>query len=264
MAKNTTTTTTTTPTTTILSLSEALALASSHAATQAEAVGEQTHYVEGGTLTLQSFSNHQAFAEAFYNVCDLDGKVKTAVTKRSEAIKAKVKQFRVAVLTLESGEVIQKIGVTVINDKGETVSKEVGLVPLFFHNTDPLSLLMLQNQAAININYQLKPKPLALAQLIDSHPKLADFAAIEGLSLKPVSKESIIVSFASEDAFDAYWMAVSNILPENKLKSAGEMVQFKMAGVDMPFSPLSRTAFKMSFSGRFENVESQATLLLVS
>jgi hypothetical protein len=248
----------------IITLSVALALASAFAATNADTSIDTIQDIDGGTLTLQSFSSHQAFAEAFYNVCDLDGKVKTAVSKRSDALKAKVQQFRVAVITLESGEVIQKIGVTVTNDKGESVAKEVGTVPLFFHNTDPLSLLLLANQNAININYQLKPKPLALAQLITSHPKLADFAAIEGLSLKPVSKESIIVSFASEDAFDAYWMAVSNILPENKLKSAGEMVQFKMAGVDMPFSPLSRTAFKMSFSGRFENVESQATLLLVS
>ncbi|MFA7254452.1 MAG: hypothetical protein WC107_07960 [Patescibacteria group bacterium] len=248
----------------VLPLSAAIALASTFAATNAETIGEQVNEVEGGTLTLQSFSNHQAFAEQFYNICDLDGKVKTAVSKRSEAMKAKTLQFRVAVLTLESGEIVQKIGATVINDKGEQVAKEVNPVPLFFHNTEPQSLLLLANQNAININYQLKPKPLALAQLIDSHPKLADFAAIEGLTLKPASKESVIVSFASEEAFDAYWLAVSNILPENRLKSAGEMVQFKMAGVDMPFSPLARTAFKMSFSGRFESVESQATLLLVS
>ena len=249
---------------TILTLAVALSTMSAFAATHAETLDEQTHEVEGGTLVLQSFSNHIALAETYYNICDLDGKVKTAVSKRSDAMKAKTLQFRVAVLTLESGETIQKIGATVLNDRGDKVSKEVGTIPLFFHNTDPQSLLLLANQNAININYQLKPKPLSLAELVASHPKLADFQAIEGIVLKPSSKESIIVSFASEEAYDAFWIAISNILPEHKLKSAGDMVQFKMAGMDMPFSPLARQAFKMSFSGRFETIESQATLLLVS
>ena len=250
--------------TNILPLSEALVLASSYVATHADTIGETVHDVENGTLTLQSFSSHQAFAETFYNVFDVEGKIKTTVSKRSDALKTRVTQFRVAVLTLETGETVQKIGATVINDNGESVAKEIFLVPAFFHNTDPQSLLLLQNQNALNINYQLKPKPLALSQLIDSRPKLADFAAIEGLSLKPVSKDSVLVIFDTEEAFDAYWIAVSNILPSDRLKSAGEMVQFKMRGVDMPFSPLARQAFKMSFSGRFDSIESQATLLLVS
>lgn len=247
-----------------LSLAAALSAMAAYASTHADTLGETTHDIEnGGTLVVQSFASHQSFAEAFYNVCDLEGKVKTAVSKRSDSMKAKVTQFRAAVLTLESGETIQKIGATVLNEKGEAIAKEIQAVPTFFHDTDPLSLLQVGNQWALNVNYQLKPKPLTLAQLIESHPKLTAFAEIEGLSLKPASKESVVVSFETSEAYSAYWIAVSNLMPADAIKSAGDIVRWRMKGTDFAPTPLGRDQFYQAFSGRFDDVESAATLLLV-
>lgn len=252
-------------TTTKLTLAVALAQLTSFINTHAESPVNEVIAFDGGSITLSTFSDHAAFAAAYFNVCDLAGAVKKPILARAATCKNKISQFRYAIVSFDDGARFEKLGLSAIREtEGVRIDTptDLAFVKTFFGNTNPELLVTFVDNGMLNTNYSALPKIPTLAELSPKYPKLAELQ-VEGVKINIKAKNLAHVSFDSVDSLDGFFIKASHLQPADTVRLASNNVYLRKAGTSEDFGSMNKNMFKQVLADQFDTLDVYAVLNLV-
>jgi len=256
MAKNTTTK---------LTLAAAMSSLTAFINTHAETPVNETIEFDGGNIALSTFSDHASFAASLYAVTEASGELRKAVASRSLAAAHKISQYRYGILTFDSGERFEKIGLSAIQEKdGVKIHTPVDLtfVKSFFCNTNPEYLVAFISNSHINMNYSSLPHVPTLAELAEKYPKLAELQ-VEGVKINVKAKNLAHVTFESADALDGFFIKASHLQASDTVRLASNNIYLRKSGTSEDFGSMNKNMFKQVLADQFDALEVYAVLNLV-
>lgn len=248
-----------------LTLAAALAQLTGFINTHAETPVNETVDFEGGSIALSTFSDHASFAASLYAVTEASGELRKAVASRSVAAAHKISQYRYGIISFDSGEKFEKIGLSAIQEKdGVRIDTPVDLtfVKSFFGNTNPEYLVTSLSNSHINMNYASLPHVPTLAELSEKYPKLAELQ-VEGVKITVKAKNLAHVTFDSADALDAFFVKASHLQSADTVRLASQNLYVRTAGTSEDFGTMNRTMFSKFSKGDLTDWEVYAVLNLV-